>query len=63
MLTIEVVILVYNHIHHGICLRIEFYPKGYHTTDQAGFNFQDPRNIQIVLYIKDYFWYQLWITW
>ena len=27
MLTTEVGTLVYNHIQHGICLRIEFYPN------------------------------------
>ena len=51
MLTTEVSTLVYNHIQHGIYLRIEFYPNfdrpgGDQTDDQLGFTFQDTRNIQ-----------------
>ena len=64
MLTTEVVTLVYNHIQHGIYLRIEFYPNfdrpgRDHPTDQVGFNFQYTRNIQSIVYRKDDFWYQL----
>ena len=44
MLTTEVGTLVYNHIQHGIYLRIEFYPNfdrpsGDQTADQVGFMF------------------------
>ena len=67
MLTIEVGTLVYNHIQHGIYLRIELYPNfdrpgGDHPADQVGFNFQYTINIQSTLYRKDDFWYQLWVT-
>ena len=68
MLTTEVGTLVYNHIQHGIYLKIGFYPNfdrpgGDQPADQVGFTFQDPRNIQSIFYRKDYFWYQLWVTW
>ena len=64
MLTTEVSKLVYNNIKHGIYLGIEFYPNfdrpgGYHPYDEVVFICQDPRNIQSILYRKDYFWYQL----
>ena len=67
MLTTQVYTLVYNHIQRGIYLRIEFYPNfdrpgGDQPAGQVGFNFQDNRNIQIILYRKDDFWYQLWVT-
>ena len=67
MLTTEVVTLVYNHIQHGIYLRIEFYlnfgkPGGDQPVDQVGFTFQDTRNIQILLYRKYDFWYHIWLT-
>ena len=67
MLTTEVGTLVYNHIQHGIYLRIEFYPNfdrpgGDQPADQVGFTFQDPINIQSIFYRKDYFWYQLRVT-
>ena len=67
MLTTEVVTLVYNHIQHGIYLRIEFYPNfdrpgWYQTSDQVGFTFEDTRNIQSILYRRYDFWYQLWVT-
>ena len=67
MLTTEVGTLVYNHIQHGIYLIIQFYPNfdipgGHQPADQVGFTFQYPRNIQCILYIKDNFWYQLWVT-
>ena len=58
MLTTDVGTLVYNHIQHGIYLRIEFYPNfdipgGHQDADQAGFTFQYPINIQSILYRKD----------
>ena len=67
MLPTEVGTLVYNNIQHGIYLIIEFDPNfdipgGDHTIDQVGFTFQDPRNIQSILYRKYDFWYQLWVT-
>ena len=50
MLTTDVGTLVYNHIQHGLYLRIEFYPNFnrtgvYQPVDQVGFTFQDTRNI------------------
>ena len=67
MLTTEVVTLVYNHIQHGIYLRIEFYPNfdrpgGDQPAYQVGLNFQDNRNIQNILYRRYDFLYQLWVT-
>ena len=63
MLTTELGKLVYNHIQHGIYIRIRFHSKGGQTTDQAAFTFKYPRNIQRILYRQDDFWYQLWVTW
>ena len=67
ILTIEVGTLFYNHIQHGIYLRIEFFPNfdrpgGDQPDDPVGFNIQDTRNIQSILYRKDDFWYHLWVT-
>ena len=67
MLTTEVGTLVYNHIQHSIYLIIEFYPNydrpgEDQPSDQVGFTFQDPRDIQSILYRKYDFWYQLWVT-
>ena len=67
MLTTEVGTLVYNHIQHGIYLIIELYPNsdrpvGYQPYDKVGFTFQDPRNIQSILYRKYYHGYQLCVT-
>ena len=64
MLATEVGSSVYNHIQHGIYLRIEIYPNFDRPSwDQPSnlivFTFQDPRNIQSIFYRIDYFWYQL----
>ena len=53
MLTTEVGTLVYNHIQHGIYLRIEFYPNfdnpgGDQPIDKVCFYFQDSINIQSI---------------
>ena len=54
MLTTEVGTLVYNHIQHGIYLRIYFDPNfdipgGHQPANQVVFTFQYPRNIQSIL--------------
>ena len=53
MLTTELDSLVYNHIQHGIYLRIELYPNfdrqgEYQPADKMGFTFKDTRNIQSI---------------
>ena len=67
MLTTEVSTLVYNHIQHGIYLKIELYPNfdisgGYQPSDKVGFIFQDPKNVQSILYRKYDHGYQLCVT-
>ena len=59
MLATEVGILVHNNIQHGIYIILEFYPNfdrpgGDQPADQVVLNLQYPRNIQIILYRKDY---------
>ena len=62
MLATDVGTLVYNHIQHGIYLRIELYPNfdrqgEYQPTDKMGFTFHDTKNILFYTIYFEYFWY------